>query len=395
MTAWRKTFNYIKILCLCVLVGAYFLWLFGVRIFNLPKIEVPFLNQPFFYYAISLILFQSNILFLQLIVFGYKNKKDLLWSLTGIPFCIASIFIPSEIITFGFPVAFICFLRILKRKDCKDTKWYKDKLIIFAIVFSLITAYDYLAFNVKINLFEWQLNNLNTIDKLIFSIDLFLFYGILYLTFNKKGVKSNGLENILGKFFRPINKPKQEIQQVSPKNLNFTGKLIFFSIVIFAQLFQFALVLLIAKINNRVIEVVVITAALVPLRTFILKDTIHAKTFWGCTVITCFIFWALIRLTPPLSVSIFSGIIVTCLFVLVLHYIAIQNFNIYAMSESELKQYCQSKKITDNMQAFVIGKVIHGLKGIQLADFVGCGIDSLEYYSKITRKRLGINKWND
>lgn len=345
MNAAQRTFKYLKLICLCLLIGAYFLWLFGIRIFNLPKVDVPLLNKPFFYYAVSLILFQLNTLVMQLIIFGMECKKELLCSLITIPLWIIGIFVIKVQTSFPFVVCYILLFLLIFRKNK-----YKINFLRALIVVIIVCIYQPLSLLVKTNIFNLTFNYLNTIDMLLFSIDLFLFYGILYLTFNKGRYNNyvGMVEMVLRRIFKPIRKNKKETQQVNLAGLTLIGKIIFFSVVIAAQLFQFAIILLIAKINNRVIEVVVLAACLIPLRTFILRDTLHAKTFLGCTAVTCFTFWMLMRFTLPLSISIFSGVIVTCLLVLVMYYIAtnVDVFNLETCTKEELIERCRVRKLS-------------------------------------------------
>lgn len=116
-----------------------------------------------------------------------------------------------------------------------------------------------------------------------------------------------------------------------------------------------------------------------------------------CILISILIFLSMIPTTIPVSLSIscsvLSGFIISTVAYIVQDHIDHKKVNIYSMTESQLRQHCQSCKITDNMQEYVINKIINGFKGQQLADEVGCGLDSLEYYSKVTRKLLGIKKW--
>lgn len=69
------------------------------------------------------------------------------------------------------------------------------------------------------------------------------------------------------------------------------------------QAFQMLGVGVIAFINNRPIECLIIYICFIITRK-LFGNSFHAKTYWCCTLITWFVFWLLTSSVMPLSISI-------------------------------------------------------------------------------------------
>ena len=390
--ATQKTINFATVVCVILFLTAYISWVLGYSYFRIPDITIPVLDNFIINGLVSMILFQINIFFMQIIVFGKpSNKKELLLGLIMIPFCLVVLIFPEFAIIVSIIIPFIFFIIICICK--KSFKKYFWKFILFVIITIL---YNHLATQIKISMPDIFTNQLNTINIIMYSIDLFIFYTFLYNNIQRRYIHYDSMENLV----RQLTKPHQtqiaspdDIENIDFSKYNIFERIYIISYVVVIQLLQLALVLCVGVISGTFYEMLILIPTFIILRTFILKQTIHAKNMVYCTILTALVFYSIAKISPPLHISLFTGIALTSLFVLILHYIATNTIDIYSMSESELRLHCQKHKITENMQQYVIGKVIEGLKGNALACYVGCGIHSLEYYSKTTRKLLHINNW--
>lgn len=91
--------------------------------------------------------------------------------------------------------------------------------------------------------------------------------------------------------------------------MNFRQGLVYYSIMIFTQLFQFSGVLVISILNSAVFEFVGLYLGLI-IGRIIFRKSWHSKSIIVCTILTFIIFYFLTRGTLPTNVSI------TCSFLL-------------------------------------------------------------------------------
>ena len=389
--ATQKTINFATVVCVILFLTAYISWILGYNYFKIPDITIPLLDNFIMHVLVSLILFQVNIFFMQITVFGKpSNKKELLLGFIMVPFCFMGLIFPigSIIVSSTIPLIFFIMVCIYK----KSFKKYFWKFILFAIITIL---YTFVATEIKTSMPDIFPDKLTTIQTIMYSIDLFIFYIFLYNHIQRRCTHYD-LENILRQLTKPTKKKivdPDDIENIDFSKYNIFERIYIISYVVVIQLLQLALVLCVGVISGTFYEMLILIPTLIILRTFILKQTIHSKNMVYCTILTALVFYSIAKISPPLHISLFTGIALTSLFVLILHCIAINTFDIYAMNKTELMQYCQEHRVLDNLQQYVIGKVIEGLKGQQLADYVGCGIHSLEYYSKKARRLLYIKSW--
>lgn len=378
--------NYIIIVCTILLSFAYLTWLLGSRYFNLPEISMPFLDRRMISYLVELILFQINILFMHIIIFGIPdNKKELLLSFIALPINI--LFYNYDIFSFVMPFIYFAMICIYK----KQFKNYILKFISFVIISIL---YTYFSMLVKTNNLYLVYSNISTFNKIMYSIDLFIFYTFLYYKFNRR--KNNAsitttiskLEDFGRKSIKPIHFKKQE--EIILKDYNVFYQVYIITYVIGIQLLQLLCIIFIGYLNNSFYEVLFLIPTLIILRTFILKETLHAKYMSWCTIISCVVFYIMLNVAPPLNISMFCGIALTSILVLFMYYIATNTIDIHEMDKDQLFDYCRKNNLNIIQSDIVYYIIIEKLKDFEIYEKLNYS-KSQYYVHKKTIKRLGIN----
>lgn len=435
----KKTLNkfllFAEIILLAVLATAYVIWLIKPDIVNIPIFQVEWLNSPTAYYIVAFLGYLINSIFLYSIIFKIKLHKGLMIALPTMilwPFLAKYNMVMSTLVPFCVTVCLYIIQLILKRK--KGDNHIKEKLtfklvcsyllknpiIRFILLVIGISIYQYISGIIKLNAFKIGMNILTTFGMIMYSIDLYIVYALLYIISQKEDIY-NGLEMVLWKF-RQTFQPSEEILEkpsFSLKELSRKQKILFLVMAIGIQLLQLFLIGVIGFLQCKPIELVIILITLVGSRTFILKKTLHANSLIVCTGVTCVIFWALLKLTPPLGVSIFLGVILTLSFTLSLYFIAtiledkhlveiectliqnkynellvkIQEEDINAMSEEELTAHCIRKGLNNVEIAIVINKIIHKKKNIDILPIIG--YEKTRFYeirNDIIKKGIDITK---
>lgn len=412
----KSTFNKLLIFTLGVfgllLATAYVIWLIEPSIVNMPAMKVAWLNGPVAYYIVCFISYLINVTFLYSIVFKARALIGFLLALPTMilwPFLAKYNMVMSTLVPFLYTlIIYISNLiyrykkGLIKREKLTFKQLcihlLQNPIIRFILLALGISAYQYISGIIKLNAFKIGMNILTTIDMIMYSLDLYLVYALSYI-FSRKGGICDGLENLLWKFRKTSQISEENLVEAkfSIKDLSPKQKLIFIGLATIIQLVQFLLVLAIGLVNNKIIEIVILLFSLIIARTFILKKTLHANGIISCTLITCLVFWALLKLTPPLGVSIFLGATLAIAFAFALYLIAIalgdkafietkllelekqyqellkqiEQEDINSMNEEELTQYCIKKGLNDVEIALVINKIIYKRKNVDILPILG------------------------
>ena len=412
----RKTFNKLLFATLGIfgilLAVAYVIWLIEPSIVNMPAMKVAWLNGPEAYYIVCFISYLINVTFLYSVVFTIKASRGFLLALPTMilwPFLAKYNMVMSTLVPFLYTLVIYIITLIYRYKKGlikKEKLTFKqlcvhlvqNPIIRFILLALGISAYQYISGIIKLNAFKMGMNILTTIDMIMYSLDLYLVYALLYIISLKGGIY-DGLEKLLWKIRQTsqISEENLEQEKFSLKGCALKQKIVFISLATIIQLVQLLLVLTIGALNDKIAQMIILVACLIIARSFILKKTIHANGIIACTAITCLVFWALSELTPPLGVSIFLGATLAIAFAFALYLIAIalgdkklaeqrakeleerykqlskqvEQEDINTMNEEQLTQYCIKKGLNDVEIALVINKIIYKKKNVDILPILG------------------------
>lgn len=312
MDKHKRFFLTIGLCGLTVLLSAFFLTWFGI-------IDFRIVNEIRFDYTIecifNIMMFMINMFFLFSISLYMFNKK-IIW-ITGLylPIFILLGFIeniPPIIFSTIIPCVYIIIIGIICDRRNIAKIIFRLGIITLSILF-----YQQISGYIKFSIFKLDYNICSTIYCIIYSIDLYLVYILLYCVVKKHAVVS-------GKLWIPSEADSvQESVESCEESLDTSDltrrqRFIFWALAVGYQVFQLIVVLFIGFIHNVFVELLIMLAVFWLGRAS-LKKSWHSNKLWICSVVTFSGFYVLTKLTLPLSVSLFSCIALSALFVYGLH----------------------------------------------------------------------------
>ncbi len=366
--------------CLVVLLSAFLLTLLGViDLRYVSEVEL----HPLINFSLSTSLFMLNMYFVFSITLDvYDNKvfKYLLWYLPIliVPQLIWEVhFIMSSILP-------LVFLLCIKPK--------KQTCITYIKLFLLTSFIQVLLLFVKTHEFNPIVTHHNSVTTMVYSIDL-----ILVLYFIRKVAINHGLAcklDIYAEIFSILKTRRPSEKVLDFDELTKRQQILFLTLASGYQIMQLLVVLALGLIGNMFLELVVMLAMFWCGRK-ILGASWHSNTLWLCSVATFSGFFILIRISLPAVVSLFCVVILSSLFVYVLHALAIAQSKLEQLDK--LYNECFAKhefttfddfdkyKFTNETQEIAYKWKVLKLTGKEiLADYPHLTIDSL----KVRKNRI-------
>lgn len=165
------------------------------------------------------------------------------------------------------------------------------------------------------------------------------------------------------------------------------------------------IILFLAYFNNRIVETLLFYLSWRVFR-FAVPKIFHFKartplmSILGCMFCSCLCFWIAMKLMLPITVSIFSsvlvGIIINYTLYKIQDYIDLkkqigqQTINIYKMTEDELRKYAISKHLSEMMVDTLVLKVIHNYRWVDIRNERNYTRTGMDYHKKTIEKKLNI-----
>lgn len=168
------------------------------------------------------------------------------------------------------------------------------------------------------------------------------------------------------------------------------------------QAIQMLGVFIIALINKRLIECLIIYITLVFSRN-IFGKSFHAKTYWVCTIVTWLSFWFLTSAVIPISVSIFCsplfGIGLSYFMHHVAYYLELRKFKeehevsgkimlFRGMDEELLVATAKKKGLNDTEIKYLKWKFVDRLKDEEIAYRMNYSISRARDYVNMAKKKF-------
>lgn len=257
--------------------------------------------------AVSYGLFFINLFFWFSIALDMYRKEVVFVLIFYIPFFLMSIYYDENSLVAStiLPCMYLLFVGA-KLKRLKQT-------VINSAVFLAITSiYQVLSLLAKTSIFTFGYTETSTEVLSTYSIDLVLFYCILflygrYLYYERK--QSNRLfrkYSILAKDFKNVQLDEEDIQALKEWD-ELTPFQTFKAVLILTlfQIFQMSLVFVLCILGGAWVECIFIMAAFF-FASNVIKRRWHSHSVLACTLITAFLFYTLSRLALPLNVSILA-----------------------------------------------------------------------------------------
>lgn len=321
----------IALMCTTLLLALFVMTLIGV-------IDIRITEQvtlsPIVEFIGSCIFLQINAIFFVSITCDFNYKKSFAYSLI---FIIVAIFLSLFEIFKGFFISFvlpIIFVIICMSKSDISKKSVIKRLCLLSF---LCVTYEYLSGFIKLYLFNLQFQRVNFLTLSLYSIDLFLFYIIC-----KKGVSIYGRLVDSRKFLFPskskcIRRNEKNCKNVLEfEDLTQKQRVIFASMAIGYQIFQLLIVLAIGHINQMFVELLIMLPVFWINRK-ILGKSWHSDKLWICSMVTFSSFYILTKITPPLEVSIFLVVILSGVFVYILHILGVKEDRLNCLEKNNIK----------------------------------------------------------
>ena len=166
-----------------------------------------------------------------------------------------------------------------------------------------------------------------------------------------------------------------------------------------------SVILTIAYFSNKIVETLLFYLAWRVIR-FAVPKIFHFKgktplmSILGCMVCSCLVFGVAIQLMLPISISIFSSVLVGMLMNFIIYKIqdyldlkkevAKETINIYKMTEDELRKYAISKHLSEMMIDTLVLKVIHNYRWCEIMEERRYSRTAIKYHKKCIEKQLNI-----
>lgn len=179
-------------------------------------------------------------------------------------------------------------------------------------------------------------------------------------------------------------------------------------ILLFDVLFELlvdSIIFVFAYFSDRLLEVIVfylswnIIYRFFP-KVFHFKFKTPFQNVIGCAICSCMCYFIYLKLSLPISISIFSGVLygVFAHFILykIQDYIELKNnvfknsINIYNMSEEELRNYAKSKGLSEMIIDTLILRVINNYKWVEIQKERNYTKEGIRYHKERICKILDV-----
>ena len=182
-------------------------------------------------------------------------------------------------------------------------------------------------------------------------------------------------------------------------------KLKLFAFDLTFELIVNSIILTMAYFSNKIVETLAFYLSWRVFR-FAVPKIFHFKgktpfmSILGCMVCSCLVFGVAIQLMLPISISIFSSVLVGILMNFILYKIqdyldlkkevAKETINIYKMTEDELRKYAISKHLSEMMIDTLVLKVIHNYRWVDIRNERNYTRTGMDYHKQTIEKKLNI-----
>lgn len=335
----RRFITWLGIAGVTVLLSAFVLTLFGI-------IDLKFADEfcANFYVDIFLkmVLFITNIVFICLIV---SNKSKFIFHIIFLTLILYPILmkIPEHLwslATVLYPLFCAFAIGLMNKIPIKTLAFSSIALSILVILFQQTSNF------IKVGNFLISYEDFNTIEILVFSIDLVLFY--LYL-------RKVGDYYAMGKFLvfsksksvRQAEEPSEEVLNV--EELTKRQEAVFRLLAGGYQIFQLLVVLGIGVINNMWIELVIMLIVFWNGRK-ILGNCWHSEKLSICSAATFTGFYILTKITPPFSISLFLVICLCGMFTYFMYVLGLKSDRLEYLEESKIVSDSEILKLKQKLE---------------------------------------------
>lgn len=176
--------------------------------------------------------------------------------------------------------------------------------------------------------------------------------------------------------------------------------------IIIAQAFQLFGVGIIALINGRPIECIIIYISFIISRN-LFGNSFHAKTYWACTIVSWTVFWFLTSSVVPLNISIacspLFGVGLSYIMHHVSYYFELKKFKqdhevsstitlFKGMDEELLVEAAKKKGLNDTEIKYLKWKYVDKLKDEEIAYRMNYSISRARDYVNMAKKKFNENK---
>lgn len=304
---------------LTVLLSAFLLTILGIVDFRIVnEIKLNSIVEC----AFNFVMFIANLFFVFSITLRIFDKKIIRITLLYIPVWFVGTIIAGFINDPDYDLIFSTILPFLYVLFATKGR-LNSKIVRFGVITLIVSAYQQISGYIKLLGFGAYYYNLNTVVYLLLSIDLFLFYTLLYCGVKRHvQIMESGKFSVFSEAKSIHENAEQGIDDLNLAELSNRQRFMFWCMATGYQIFQLAVVLLIGLINSVFIELLIMLAVFWIGRP-ILKKSWHSDSLMWCSITTFCGFYILTKTTLPLSVSLFSCIALSALFVYVLHRAAI------------------------------------------------------------------------
>lgn len=324
-----------------LLCSAVLTWLGIIDLRIVSEIKFDFAVE----YIGNFTMFFINLFFLFSICLHIFDKKILIYLLGYVPICVVSglcgigqtiIFTAILPIIYLFAISFFLFKNNFRR------------ILIDTVLFNiLIITYQQISGFVKLYGMGWQYYKCNIVMMLIYSIDLYLVYILLYRVVKKydrrknlvwllRFLKSNCKE-ILG------NRNAEDVSDLTVRQRRIFSALIW--IYLIAQsCFVIGVNLLINKflyyLGGMYIGLIELIIASIALEIFrrVLGKTFHDKKPLICNAISLIVICTISRFSLPLNVSLFFNVCVSAGMAFIIHVLVVRNEKYNKLNSDKLER---------------------------------------------------------
>lgn len=167
-----------------------------------------------------------------------------------------------------------------------------------------------------------------------------------------------------------------------------------------AYLLIFACIFTFGYLTDKFVASIFLFIAYLSLR-YLFPKTWHSKSFLRCIFWSIASFFVAIELTPELSISILSSIVIGIIFDAILHRIGDYTDllkekakdaceMIYEMDEPELRMYAKMKGLKEVMIDTLVLRVIHNYKWVEIQQERAYSKTAIRYHKQVIEKALKI-----
>lgn len=373
----NKFLNLIAMTFVTVLLSAFILTYMGI-------IDLKIINEihfsPWTEYFANFAMFMINMFFVFTVSFCVLDKR--IWYILagyGIIYIIFSFTPWGHTLFFStlLPIFYVVIVAKLKFNN-----EFNKILIRHGLFMLVVPIYQQISGYIKFMNMGLQYYKCNPLMLFVYSIDLYLFYSLIYMEVNNYARRSGKHLVCTEAVSISVNiEPDEQAFQQQIASVSPAQRFVFNALCQFFQIFQLAIVLLIGLINNMCIELLIMLAVFF-LGRRMLGTSWHSKKLSVCSAVTFGGFYILTKLTLPLNISLFSCIALSAGFVYILHHAGLHEikynallmdkqqkeaFNLKTSTEPQMRERCRELGKSKEYEDFCVMAFVWKLRRKDIA----------------------------